>query len=71
MTSTAPLTELTDDVLLDELGHLYETRMDTLRHGSDDALENHTDRMRELEEEYVRRHPQREVDPGRLRPGHR
>jgi hypothetical protein len=71
MTETAPLTELTDEVLLGELGHLYETRIDTLRHGSDDALENHTERMQELEREYLRRHPQREVDPDRLRPHHR
>jgi hypothetical protein len=27
--------------------------------------------MRELEQEYLRRHPQREVDPDRLRPDHR
>jgi hypothetical protein len=71
MTETAPLTELADDVLFGELGHLYETRLDTLRHGSDDALANHTARVRELEEEYRRRYPDREVDPGRLRPDHR
>jgi hypothetical protein len=71
MTATAPLHELTDEVLCHELGHLYETRLDTLRHGSDDALDNHTSRTRELEEEYLRRHPEREVDPDRLRPDHR
>jgi hypothetical protein len=71
MTDTAPLTELADEVLLHELGHLYETRLDTLRHGSDDALGNHTERMRDLEQEYLSRHPQREVDPDRLRPDHR
>jgi hypothetical protein len=71
MTATAPLTELADEELLDELGHLYETRLDTLRHGSDDALANHTARVRDLEEEYRRRYPDREVDPDRLRPDHR
>jgi hypothetical protein len=71
MTDTAPLTELADGVLFDELGHLYETRLDTLRHGSDDALQNHTQRMQALEEEYLHRRPQREVDPDRLRPDHR
>jgi hypothetical protein len=71
MTSTAPLTELSGEALVTELAHLYETRLDTLRHGSDDALANHTRRMRELEEEYLRRHPEREVEPDRLRPDHR
>jgi hypothetical protein len=71
MTETAPLTELTDELVLEELGQLYERRLETLRHGSDDALANHTERMRELEQEYLRRHPQREVDPDRLRPDHR
>jgi hypothetical protein len=71
MIETAPLTELADEVLFEELGHLYGTRLDTLRHGSDDALANHTDRTRELEEEYRRRYPSREVDPDRLRPDHR
>jgi hypothetical protein len=71
MTETAPLTELAAEVLYEELGHLYETRLDTLRHGSDDALDNHTGRMRELEEEYLRRRPEREVDADRLRPDHR
>jgi hypothetical protein len=71
MTGTAPLTELADEVLFDELGHLYETRRDTLRHGSDDALANHTVRTQELEKEYRRRYPDREVDPDRVRPDHR
>jgi hypothetical protein len=71
MTDTAPLTELADEVLFDELGHLYETRLDTLRHGSDDALQNHTQRMQALEAEYLHRRPQRELDPDRLRPDHR
>jgi hypothetical protein len=71
MTQTAPLAELADDVLLAELGHLYETRLGTLRHGSDDALAHHTGRMQDLEREYLRRHPAREIDPDRLRPEHR
>ncbi|MDQ1676499.1 MAG: hypothetical protein QOC93_1643 [Actinomycetota bacterium] len=71
MTATAPLTELADEELFAELGHLHQTRLDTLRHGSDDALANHTARVRELEEEYRRRYPGREVDPDRLRPDHR
>jgi hypothetical protein len=58
---------LGDGDLLRELASLHETRHGTLRHGSDAALANHTRRVNELEAEYVRRHPQREVDPDRLR----
>jgi hypothetical protein len=57
--------------LMRELGHLYETRMDTLRHGADQALAEHTRRMNALEAEYLRRHPSREIDPERLRAGAR
>lgn len=60
-------TVLADEDLMRELASLHDTRHDTLRHGSDDALENHNRRMYELESEYLRRHPQREVDPARLR----
>ena len=62
---------LDDDDLLRELAHLHETRHTTLRHGSGDALEAHTRRTAELEAEYLRRRPQREVDPERLRSGAR
>jgi Family of unknown function (DUF6158) len=63
--------ELTDDDLKRELGHLYETRMDALRHAADQALDEHTSRMTQLEAEYLARHPDREVDPERLRAGAR
>jgi hypothetical protein len=63
--------DLTDDDLLRELEDLHRTRHDTLRHGSDDALEMHDERMTELEAEYLRRFPEREVDPQRLRAGAR
>jgi hypothetical protein len=59
--------ELSDEELLRELYSLHETRHDTLRHGSEDALTNHSRRTDELEREYLRRFPDREVDPGRLR----
>jgi hypothetical protein len=58
---------LTDEELLRELASLHGTRHDTLRHGSDSALANHDRRTAELEREYIRRFPQREVDPQRLR----
>lgn len=62
---------LTDEDLVRELDSLYRTRLDTLRHGSDDALEQSTARTVQLEHEYLRRHPEREVDPERLREGAR
>jgi Family of unknown function (DUF6158) len=64
-------TELEEDDLLRELEHLHATRNETFRHGSDDALATHTQRTAELEREYLRRHPEREVDPNRLRAGAR
>jgi hypothetical protein len=62
---------LGDDDLMRELGHLHETRMDALRHAADQALAEHTRRTNQLEAEYLRRYPAREVDPERLREGAR
>lgn len=59
--------QLTDSDLLRELASLHSTRHDTLRHGSAAALDHHNRRTAELEWEYLRRFPEREVDPGRLR----
>ncbi|MBB5132863.1 hypothetical protein HNP84_002584 [Thermocatellispora tengchongensis] len=63
--------ELSDEDLFREMRHVHETRSDTLRHGSEDALAHHTTRTAELEIEYLRRFPEREVDPERLREGAR
>jgi hypothetical protein len=63
--------QLDEDSLLEELERVHDTRNATFRHGSDDALETHDRRTRELETEYLRRHPQREVDPARTRSGAR
>jgi hypothetical protein len=63
-----PTDELADDAVLRELEQLYRTRVDTLRRGSDAALENSDRRIAELESAYLRRRPQREVSPRRLRP---
>ena len=60
-------TALTDEDLLRELASLNESRHDTLRHGSDAALAHHDRRTAQLEGEYLRRFPHREVDPHRLR----
>ncbi|WP_372453806.1 DUF6158 family protein [Actinoplanes hulinensis] len=57
---------LADDDLFRELASLYRTRLQTLRHGPDAALENHFKRTAELETEYMARKPGREVDPDRL-----
>lgn len=66
-----PPRELDEELLLSELHQLHETRHETLRHGSDDALKAHSTRTAELEAEYLRRHPEREVDPSRTRAGAR
>lgn len=66
-----PSDALSDEDLLRELSHLHETRTETLRHGSDDALHAHSARTQVLEDEYLRRHPEREIDPQRLRSGAR
>ena len=66
-----PAAELVDRDLLRELARLHETRHDTFLHGSGEALATHSKRMVELEAEYLRRHPERQVDPDRLRSGAR
>ena len=63
--------KLTEEDLMRELERLHATRNETLRHGSDEALAMHTRRTAELEREYLHRHPEREVDPNRLREGAR
>jgi hypothetical protein len=66
-----PAAELVDRDLLRELAQLHRTRHDTFLHGSHDALAAHSARMVELEAEYLRRHPERQVNPSRLRSGAR
>ena len=66
-----PAEQLTDEALERELKHLHETRHDTFLHGSEDALAFHTKRTAELEEEYLRRNPDRVIDARRPRPGSR
>jgi hypothetical protein len=57
---------LADDDLFRELGSLYRTRLQTLRHGPDAALANHVRRTEELEKAYLSRYPGREIDADRL-----
>ncbi|MEU6132133.1 DUF6158 family protein [Saccharopolyspora sp. NPDC047091] len=72
MTTTGvPGRELAEPDLLRELERLHRTRNETFLHGAPDALREHTARSFELEQEYLRRHPDRQVDPRRTRAGAR
>jgi hypothetical protein len=66
-----PAEKLSDEDLERELAHLHETRHDTFLHGSEDALQFHTTRMNELEQDYLRRNPDRVIDARRTRHGSR
>lgn len=66
-----PARALSDEALDRELAHLHETRHDTFLHGSEDALAFHTARTVELEQEYLRRTPDRVIDARRTRIGNR
>ena len=66
-----PGEQLSDEDLERELKHLHETRHDTFLHGSEDALAFHTLRTGELEQEYLRRNPDRVIDARRTRHGSR
>ncbi|MFJ6940737.1 DUF6158 family protein [Streptomyces sp. NPDC101132] len=63
--------QLAEGLLLKELEAIHRTRHETLLHGSEDALRTHTQRMSELEGEYLRRHPDRAPVAGRTRSGAR
>jgi len=62
---------LPEEDLMREMESLGHTRADTVRHGSWSALARHTTRQHELEIEYLRRHPEREISPRRTRVGAR
>jgi Family of unknown function (DUF6158) len=49
--------ELEDEDLRKELRSLHRTREDTFLNGSKQSLEEHTERMMELEGEFLRRFP--------------
>ncbi|MGH3735668.1 MAG: DUF6158 family protein [Micromonosporaceae bacterium] len=66
-----PAEQLSDDDLVREMESLSRTRVTTLRHGSDASVTEHDRRTAELENEYLRRRPHREIDPQRLRSGAR
>ncbi|NWF25407.1 hypothetical protein HW130_03870 [Streptomyces sp. PKU-EA00015] len=62
---------LDEQDLLRELESIHRSRHDTLLYGSAAAFTAHDARMKELEAEYLRRHPERPVAPGRTREGAR
>jgi hypothetical protein len=63
---------LTDEVLARELATLHATRHQTFLEATDDALAAHTKRMLLLEDEYLRRFPDRDAPhPLRTRSGSR
>ena len=67
-----PAAELSDADLVREVRHLHHTRHETFLAGSEDAFETHTNRMLELEREYLRRFPDAaSPDPRRTRAGRR
>jgi hypothetical protein len=59
--------DLSDEDLLRELEQLHRTRHETFLHGSTPALQHHSERTTQLELEYLRRHPERDIDERRLR----
>ncbi len=72
MAPGVPPAELSDDDLERDVTHLHETRHETFLNGSEDALEAHTGRMLALEQEYLRRFPDRTApDPMRVRASNR
>lgn len=56
-----PASLLTDDDLARELKHLHDTRHEVFLHGPTSALQHHSERTADLELEYLRRRPGREV----------
>jgi hypothetical protein len=61
--------DLTEDDLMRELAQLHRTRHEAFLHASTQALQRHSERTVELELEYLRRHPERDIDERRLRDG--
>jgi hypothetical protein len=54
-----PATELSDEELERQGAHAHATRNWVFLHGTAEQFRTHTDRMLELEQEYLHRHPQR------------
>ena len=54
-----PASQLTDAELEHQGNHAHATRHWVFLHGTAEQFRHHTDRMLELEQEYLRRHPKR------------
>lgn len=54
-----PASDLSDEDLERQGAHAHETRNWVFLHGTAEQFRTHTERMLELEQEYLRRHPQR------------
>ncbi len=54
-----PARELTDTELEEQGTHAHATRNWVFLHGTAEQYQRHTERMLELEQEYLRRHPKR------------
>jgi hypothetical protein len=63
--------DLAETDLIRELEHLHHTRHETFLHGAPHALREHSNRTDELEQEYLCRHPDRDVHAARTRAGAR
>jgi hypothetical protein len=59
-----PAIDLTDEDLVAELASLHRKRHEALRFAGDSPLSTHLRRTAELEQEYLRRRPGREVGQG-------
>jgi hypothetical protein len=66
-----PANELLEEDLMRELAQVHRTRNDTFLHATESAVEHHTQRMTELEAEYLTRHLDRPVEMRRTREGAR
>lgn len=67
-----PARDLGDGDLERELRHLWRTREDAILNGAANAIRAHTDRMLELEHEYIARFPRKtKPSAGRTRRGAR
>lgn len=59
MKQARPARELSDEELDQQADYAHVTRDWVFHHGTGDQFRHHTERMLELEGEYLRRHPQR------------
>ncbi len=59
LTYGKPASELTDEELEHQGSHAHATRNWVFLHGTAEQFRHHTERMLELEQEYLRRHPKR------------